>query len=232
MAGPARVLRTFARILKKSRGIAISAQRPVHALTNGQGVRSQSTAPSKDPARLEFEAHCYIFIAMYNRNMSNAYNDMGPVPELRNQIVALARRLRQADRSDSQNWTALMVLGAIQRLQGTATPTQVATELGLQSSNLAQLLGELDRGGLLQRSPDPADKRKVRLALTQPGLATVREARGRRDRWLSDAMQGCLSAREQAQLLAAGALMQRVALWRGSAAEGPEPGPRTTVQSV
>lgn len=169
---------------------------------------------------------------MYNRNMSNAYNDMGPVPELRNQIVALARRLRQADRSDSQNWTALMVLGAIQRLQGTATPTQVATELGLQSSNLAQLLGELDRGGLLQRSPDPADKRKVRLALTQPGLATVREARGRRDRWLSDAMQGCLSAREQAQLLAAGALMQRVALWRGSAAEGPEPGPRTTVQSV
>lgn len=109
-----------------------------------------------------------------------------------------------------------MALGAIQRAKGTGTPTRIATELGLQSSNLAQVLGELDRRGLIQRTPDPSDKRKVRLALTQAGLTLVRESRGRRDQWLSDAMHACLSAEEQAQLLAAGALIQRVALWSES----------------
>lgn len=107
-----------------------------------------------------------------------------------------------------------MALGAIQRANGNATPTQIATELTIQSSNLAQVLGELDRRGLIQRTPDHSDKRKVRLSLTQAGTDLVYEARARRDQWLSDAMEACLSVDEKAQLLAAGALMQRVALWR------------------
>jgi DNA-binding MarR family transcriptional regulator len=135
------------------------------------------------------------------------------IAELRNNIVALARRLRQSVRSDSENWTALMALGAIQRGKGTATPTQIATELGIQSSNVAQVLGELDRRGLLKRTPDRSDKRKVRLSLTPGGINLVSEARARRDQWLSDAVQACLSVQEQEQLLAAGELMQRVALW-------------------
>jgi DNA-binding MarR family transcriptional regulator len=100
-----------------------------------------------------------------------------------------------------------------ERGKGTATPTQIATELGIQSSNVAQVLGELDRRGLLKRTPDRSDKRKVRLSLTPGGINLVSEARARRDQWLSDAVQACLSVQEQEQLLAAGELMQRVALW-------------------
>jgi DNA-binding MarR family transcriptional regulator len=154
--------------------------------------------------------------------MKRTQNHLEHVPEFRNNVVALARRLRHAVRADSENWTALMVLGAIQRAKGTGTPTRIATELGLQSSNLAQVLGELDRRGLIQRIPDHADRRKVRLSLTQAGLDLVRESRGRRDQWLSDAMKACLSAEEQAQLLAAGTLIQRVARWSESSLDSSD----------
>jgi DNA-binding MarR family transcriptional regulator len=154
--------------------------------------------------------------------MKDTKKTLKHVPELRDSIVALARRLRQSVQADSENWTALMALGAIQRAKGTGTPTQIATELGLQSSNLAQILGELDRRNLIQRTCDPADKRKVRLSLTQAGLNLACEARGRRDQWLSDTMEACLSVEEQAQLLAAGALIQRIALWSEPNPEGSD----------
>ncbi len=137
-----------------------------------------------------------------------------PIAELRNQIVALARRLRQSASADTETWTGLMALGAIQRGEGNATPTHVATELELRSSNLAQLLRDLEERGLIVRTPDVTDKRKVRLSLTREGLALVTETRSARDKWLADAMAACLSPDEQAQLIAAGELMRRVALAR------------------
>jgi len=133
------------------------------------------------------------------------------VSALRNDIVALARRLRQSPRADSETWTALMALGAIERSGGQATPTLLATELELRSSNVAQILGELDHRGLIKRSADPGDKRKVRLSLTDTGLALVRETRTKRDQWLLNAMNACLTAEEQAQLIAAGVMMRRLA---------------------
>jgi len=145
--------------------------------------------------------------------MNHSKQHLYHVAEFRNSIVALARHLRQSVRADNENWTALMTLGVIQRAKGTATPTQIATELGIQSSNVAQVLGELDRQGLVQRTPDHADKRKVRLSLTQEGTDLVYQSRARRDQWLSDAMEACLSVQEQEQLLAAGELIQRVAVW-------------------
>ncbi|MFL9875859.1 MarR family winged helix-turn-helix transcriptional regulator [Paraburkholderia megapolitana] len=138
---------------------------------------------------------------------------LNQITAFRNSIVALARHLRQSVRADSENWTALMALGVIQRAKGAATPTQIATELGIQSSNVAQVLNELDRRGLVQRTQDHADKRKVRLSLTQEGTDLVYESRARRDQWLSDAIEACLSVQEKEQLLAAGELIQRVAVW-------------------
>ena len=144
------------------------------------------------------------------------------VSDLRTNIVALSRRLRQSAQADSETWTALMVLGAIQRAEGQATPANIAADLELRSSNLAQVLGELNQRGLIKRAPDAADKRKVRLSLTDDGIALVRETRAKRDAWLSQAMKACLSAEEQAQLLAAGELIRRLALATQSTAKGDE----------
>ncbi|MGK5081318.1 MarR family winged helix-turn-helix transcriptional regulator [Janthinobacterium sp. HLX7-2] len=138
------------------------------------------------------------------------------ISELRDNIVALTRRLRQSARADGETWTELMALGVIERGAGHATPTQIASELELHSSNLAQILGKLDERGLIQRTPDPVDKRKVRLSLTEAGRVLVHATRTRRDSWLLEAMQTCLSAPERAQLIAAGELMRRLSLYSQS----------------
>lgn len=134
------------------------------------------------------------------------------IAELRNSIVALARRLRQSARAESESWTGLMALAVIQRADGLATPTQIADELDLRSSNLAQILSELDTRGLIRRKPDDSDKRKVRLSLTEAGIALVDGTRAKRDHWLAGAIAVSLTPEEQAHLMAAGALMQRVAM--------------------
>jgi DNA-binding MarR family transcriptional regulator len=132
------------------------------------------------------------------------------VSALRNHIVALARRLRHSASADSETWTALMAMGVIERAGGQATPTVVATELVLRSSNVAQLLNELDQRGLVTRTADSVDRRKVRLALTAEGLDMVQVTRLQRDRWLSAAMDECLSKEERSQLIAAGELIGRL----------------------
>ncbi len=127
---------------------------------------------------------------------------------LRNDVVALSRRLRRSASADAETWTSLMVLGAIERAEDLATPTQVAAELELKSSNLAQALRALEHRGLIRRKPDPVDRRKIRLSLTREGLTLVRETRAQRTQWLADVMDACLSAEEQDQLMG---LMHRVA---------------------
>lgn len=115
-----------------------------------------------------------------------------------------------------------MALGAIQRGEGRATPTKIAAELELRSSNLAQVLGEMDRRGLIRRTPDPTDRRRVHLSLTDAGDALVAETRAKRDRWLADAVATCLSPDEQSLLMTAGDLMRRIALSSHSGPHKPE----------
>lgn len=103
-----------------------------------------------------------------------------------------------------------MALGAIERGQGLATPSQVGSELDLRSSNLAALIGDLDDRGLIRRTPDATDRRRTRLSITDEGARLVKEAREGRDLWLVGAMRACLTADEQAQLVAAGELIGRL----------------------
>ena len=110
----------------------------------------------------------------------------------------------------------MMVLNAIQRLGTQATPSYIAAELSLRSSNLAQLLRELEARGLLHRHPDASDKRRVQLSLSKSGLGLVEQTRARRDSWLREAIQAHLSSKEQALLLQAGELMQRLAQHKSS----------------
>lgn len=146
--------------------------------------------------------------------MNKTVIEMLDITQLRTQLVALTRRLRQSARADNETWTGLMVLGVIERSEGEATPSLIATELELRSSNVAATLADLQQRGLVQRTSDPHDKRKVRLALTPDGSALLRETRAQRDRWLRSAINACLTADEKATLQAAGDLMERLANWQ------------------
>jgi len=60
-----------------------------------------------------------------------------------------------------------------------ARPSQLAGQLRISKQALNYLLGQLERLGYLERTPDPDDLRSKRVALTQRGvsaIAVIREA--------------------------------------------------------
>src|SRR5688572_12228495 len=56
-----------------------------------------------------------------------------------------------------------------------ATPRDVRARLGLDSGYLSRLLGSLEREGLIERSPNPSDRRTTQLRLTHAGEAELSE---------------------------------------------------------
>lgn len=91
------------------------------------------------------------------------------------------------------------VLGFFARHPG-ATQSELAVHSGRDKGQLARLIGGLKDQGLLQAEVDPADRRALRLRLTDAGAA-VQQALQRRSRRLAAAAVGGLSADEQRQLL-------------------------------
>ena len=56
-----------------------------------------------------------------------------------------------------------------------ATPRDLRARLGLDSGYLSRVLGALRRDGLVEATPDPADRRTKRLSLTAAGIGELRE---------------------------------------------------------
>jgi DNA-binding MarR family transcriptional regulator/GNAT superfamily N-acetyltransferase len=56
-----------------------------------------------------------------------------------------------------------------------ATPRDVRIRLGLDSGYLSRLLGSLQRAGLVEVAPNPADRRTKMLRLTRAGLAKLHQ---------------------------------------------------------
>jgi len=130
---------------------------------------------------------------------------------LRLQLMALLRRLRRESDSGDIPLSKLMLLAALLRLGGTASPTELGTAEGLRSSNVAALLRELEKEEMVRREADAGDRRRLHVVITPAGTQAVLENRSRREAWLSQAMAACLNVEERAQLLAAGALLERLA---------------------
>jgi DNA-binding MarR family transcriptional regulator len=76
---------------------------------------------------------------------------------------------------------------------------------------MAQTVSELQAGGLLTRRPDPSDRRRALVELTERGRVVLWEDRGRREGWLASAIAADLNAEEQAVLRQAVALLERLA---------------------
>jgi DNA-binding MarR family transcriptional regulator len=56
------------------------------------------------------------------------------------------------------------------------TPLQVAQQLQTSQSGMTGKLDRLEEQGLIQRSPDPEDRRAIRLGITDSGRALIDEA--------------------------------------------------------
>ena len=76
---------------------------------------------------------------------------------------------------------------------------------------MAATLGVLDQLGYLARTPDPADRRRVVISLSEAGTDTVRGIFQHRDEWLARALADDLPPAELEAVTRALPLLQRVA---------------------
>ncbi|MFH0303057.1 MarR family transcriptional regulator [Bradyrhizobium sp. 31Argb] len=128
----------------------------------------------------------------------------------------LSRRLRREAHADDRSWVRLQLLGAIERAGDAATPTMLGESENMRSSNLAAALRELNAEGLIIRMPDAEDRRRVRVRLSRTGREVLHKNITRREQWLADAIERCLTREERALLFKAGELLNRVASFSGT----------------
>ena len=94
-------------------------------------------------------------------------------------ILRLARaaawRLGRSLADSGLRWTEFAVLHHLEA-QGPVAQRELALALRIQPSNIVALLDDLQRRGLLRRSPDPTDRRRHRVELTSRGRVTLERA--------------------------------------------------------
>src|SRR3954466_15914693 len=73
---------------------------------------------------------------------------------------------------------SFLVLDALERAEGqTMNQRDLVTRLRRTSGTLSVRLGRLERARLIEREPDPGNRRSVTVTLTERGQALVRAAR-------------------------------------------------------
>jgi DNA-binding MarR family transcriptional regulator len=80
---------------------------------------------------------------------------------------------------------------------------------------MAQTVADLELDGLIERSPDPADGRRVLVSLTASGISRLNEDRHKREGWIEQAIDAELSAHDREVLEEAIVLLQRLERWQG-----------------
>lgn len=124
-------------------------------------------------------------------------------PRIESMLLSTARRMRAAydDRFAEQglNLTCASILAYLAQF-GSATQTQVADHLGIGRASTGSHIDRLQAAGLLERHPNPTDRRVWILALTPAGEAQI-ERIERIDKELRDQLRDGISHSER-QVLA------------------------------
>jgi DNA-binding MarR family transcriptional regulator len=126
--------------------------------------------------------------------------------ELRIVIGQLVRRLRL---ENSFPLSQATVLSRLER-EGAMTTSALALAEHVRPQSMAQTLGELHEDDLIERRPDPVDRRQVLIEITDEGRAKLSDDRRRREGWLAEAIANELTAEEQESLIQAIPLLRRL----------------------
>jgi DNA-binding MarR family transcriptional regulator len=127
--------------------------------------------------------------------------------ELRAVLGQLVRQLR------SQHGFSLShgaVLGRLDR-GGPGGVSDLAAAERMRPQSMAQTVAELEADGLVARRPDPSDRRRALVELTERGRSVLAADRRAREGWLAQAIEQDLSEGEQAVLTDAVELLRRLA---------------------
>jgi len=110
--------------------------------------------------------------------------------QLRLGIVRTARRLRQEAAAEASGLTptSTAALATIER-HGPLTPSELAKLERVQRPTVTRTLGCLEREGLIERTPDPADGRSALIGVNGAGRERLRRLRGRKNAFLAKRMR-------------------------------------------
>ena len=130
--------------------------------------------------------------------------------QLRMAIVRTARRLRQeaAAETDGLTPTSTAALATIER-HGPLTPSDLAEIERVKRPTMTRTLGCLEREGLVDRTPDPADGRSSLVMVNAAGRERLRRLRGRKNAYLARRMRE-LSGEEIATLERAAEILDQM----------------------
>jgi DNA-binding MarR family transcriptional regulator len=123
--------------------------------------------------------------------------------------MRLGRRLRMERPETEVTSAELSVLGLLH--QAPMSAGELARAERVQPQSLTRILAALEERGEIGRHPDPADRRRSVLSITESGRALLLADVAQRDRWLAMAMAEQLSVAETVLLTMAGELMERLA---------------------
>jgi DNA-binding MarR family transcriptional regulator len=105
--------------------------------------------------------------------------------DLRGVIGQLVRRLR---RENLFPLNQASVLGRLDRC-GTQSVSDLAAAERVRPQSMAQTVGDLEADGLVQRKPDPDDRRRALVILTPAGKSRIEANRRAREGWLVMAIE-------------------------------------------
>jgi len=110
--------------------------------------------------------------------------------KLRMAIVRAARALRQEAAAEASGLTptSTAALATIER-HGPLTPSELAEIERVKRPTVTRTLGCLEREGLIERTPDPADGRSFLVSVNAAGRERLRRLRGRKNAYLARRMR-------------------------------------------
>jgi DNA-binding MarR family transcriptional regulator len=127
--------------------------------------------------------------------------------ELRVVIGQLIRRLRAEQHLFSISQGA--VLGRLDR-EGPQSVSDLAAAERVRPQSMAQTVADLESAGLLDRRPDPGDRRRALVSLTEAGVEALVASRREREGWLAGEIEK-LPAEDRRTLARAVALLDEIA---------------------
>ncbi|HVT66569.1 MAG TPA: MarR family transcriptional regulator [Trebonia sp.] len=129
---------------------------------------------------------------------------------LRVAVGLVVRKLRQAQQEDELTLAESAALGRLER-GGPATSSDLARHDRISPQSMGVTVAALLEKGLIERSRDPDDGRRIVLSITEEGRRTLHNKRGVRTEMIAAALRDGFSDAELLQLVAAAALLERLA---------------------
>jgi DNA-binding MarR family transcriptional regulator len=136
-------------------------------------------------------------------NAPISVNTVGIADALRPVLLRVGRELRREARAEGISPEQVSLLVAVKYSPGIGVRDLAAHER-ISAPALTKHADRLERDGLIARTPNPDDGRRIGLTLTDEGHRVLRRVRSRRTAWLATRLRGL----DQAELAAVEAAIE------------------------